>query len=546
MKRSLPHQLLVYVLLIAGAIAFAFPFIWMTSSSMKVDREMFSEDLKVLPMAPRPMAKSPFVDDAYYASLPATGPGAELLPELEKLVAASGFEFPANVDANVARAQVARGLYSRLSKRLPGDTWNSDVPTVAAAAKPVVDQEMVRLAFNTIHRYAAIGSIRLRDQGIDLVEVGADKTAAGRWAIKSGQAKLVDFNDQGKLAARLEYEFASSPDIQLVGDFESPFDVSQLKSVRIDIHPDDTWHDLQMTVEHGGRKYVAHRANSLANFDWQTYAWQHASSSDNSTELRTWIILDDAGTSDVVGSNKLRVTLDLHRVNQATAWANKAKLNYIRVNEQIPFWRYVRVSVFLVLANIILVAFGSSLAAYAFSRIVFPGRDFLFIVMLATMMIPSQVTMIPSFLVWKTAGAYNTLAPLWVGAFFGNAFFIFMLRQFMAGIPRDLEDAARIDGCGFLRIYWHVIVPLIKPSLAAIAVMSFIGTWNDFMGPLIYIADQRLYPLAFGLYAFSIQINNNPALSMAGSVMMTLPIIAIFFAAQRYFIQGVTLTGMKG
>jgi multiple sugar transport system permease protein len=546
MKRSLAHQLLVYVLLIAGALAFAFPFVWMASSSMKVDREMFSEDLKILPMAPRPMGKSPFVDDAYYTSLAPTGPGPEVLPELEKLVDASGFEFPANVDAEVARAQVARGVYSRLSKRLPGDTWNSTVAEVATAAKPIVDKEMVRQVFKTVYRFAAIGSIHLRDQGIDLVEVGGDETPSGRWTIKTGQAQLVDFNDEGKPAARLEYEFGSSPDVQLVGDFDSSFDLAQLKSVRIDFHPDDTWHDLRVTVEHGGRKYVAHRANSLANFDWQTFTWQHASASDNSTELRTWIVLDEAGTSDVTGPNKLRITLDLHRVTQATAWANKAKLNYIRVNEQIPFWRYVRVSVFLVLANIILVAFGSSLAAYAFSRIVFPGRDFLFIVMLATMMIPAQVTMIPSFLVWKTAGAYNTLAPLWIGAAFGNAFFIFMLRQFMNGIPRDLEDAARIDGCGFLRIYWHVIVPLIKPSLAAIAVMSFIGTWNDFMGPLIYIADQRLYPLAFGLYAFSVQVNNNPALSMAGSVMMTVPIIAIFFAAQRYFIQGVTLTGMKG
>jgi multiple sugar transport system permease protein len=121
-----------------------------------------------------------------------------------------------------------------------------------------------------------------------------------------------------------------------------------------------------------------------------------------------------------------------------------------------------------------------------------------------------------------------------------------MLRQFMMGIPRDLEDAARIDGCGFLRIYWHVILPLITPSLAAIAVMTFMASWNDFMSPLIYIADQRLYPLAFGLYAFNIQVNSNPALSMAGSVLMTIPIIVLFFFLQRYFIQGITLTGMKG
>ena len=103
-----------------------------------------------------------------------------------------------------------------------------------------------------------------------------------------------------------------------------------------------------------------------------------------------------------------------------------------------------------------------------------------------------------------------------------------------------------MDGCGFLRVYWHIILPLIKPSLATIAIFTFMGTWNDFMGPLIYIADQRLYPLAFGLYAFAVQVNNNPALTMAASLLMTLPVIVLFFFAQRYFIQGTTLTGLKG
>jgi multiple sugar transport system permease protein len=116
----------------------------------------------------------------------------------------------------------------------------------------------------------------------------------------------------------------------------------------------------------------------------------------------------------------------------------------------------------------------------------------------------------------------------------------------MKSIPRDLEDAARIDGCGFLRIYWHIILPLVRPSLAAIAIFTFIGSWNNFMGPLIYVADQRLYPLAFGLYAYAVQTGSNPPLTMAASLLMTLPVIVIFFFAQRYFIQGVTLTGMKG
>lgn len=116
----------------------------------------------------------------------------------------------------------------------------------------------------------------------------------------------------------------------------------------------------------------------------------------------------------------------------------------------------------------------------------------------------------------------------------------------MKGIPRDLEDAARIDGCNFLQVYWHVIMPLIKPTLACIAIFTFMGVWNDFMGPLIYLSDQTLYPLSLGLYALNVQEGGNYGMMMAGSFLMTLPVVVIFFFAQKYFIQGVTLTGMKG
>ena len=146
----------------------------------------------------------------------------------------------------------------------------------------------------------------------------------------------------------------------------------------------------------------------------------------------------------------------------------------------------------------------------------------------------------------KHLGWYDTLKPLWVISFFGNAFNIFLLRQFMKGIPRDLEDAAKIDGCNFMHIYWYVIMPLIKPTLACIAIFTFMAVWNDFMGPLIYLSDQRLYPLSLGLYAFLVQKQGDYGMLMASSLLMTLPVIIIFFFAQKYFIQGIALTGTKG
>ena len=323
--------------------------------------------------------------------------------------------------------------------------------------------------------------------------------------------------------------------------------MSEVKRIQLDLRCDDSWHELWLTMEKGGRRYEAERALPLANFDWRTATWQIRGQEDRAGMLKTWLWLEDVGPGlEAAEDGVLRLRFEVRRSGRWGACWQKLRYNYDRVLDQIPFWRYVRVSVFLVIVSIVLTLLVSSLVAYAFARLTWPGRDLCFVLMLATMMIPWQVTMIPRFLIWKHLGAYDTLVPLWLGPAFGNAFFVFLLRQFMKGIPRDLEDAARIDGCGVGGVYWHIILPLIKPSLAAIAIFSFMATWNDFMGPLIYIADQRLYPLSFGLYAFSVQVDNNPSLMMAGSLLMTAPVILIFFLAQKYFIQGVTLTGMKG
>jgi ABC-type glycerol-3-phosphate transport system permease component len=186
------------------------------------------------------------------------------------------------------------------------------------------------------------------------------------------------------------------------------------------------------------------------------------------------------------------------------------------------------------------------LAAYAFARLSWPGRDLCFALVLATLMIPPQVTMIPSFVIYKHLGWYNTLAPLWVPNCLAiNGFAIFLLRQAMKGIPKDLEEAAKIDGCNHFHIYWHIIMPLVRPTLAAISIFTFMFVWNDFIGPLIYVNDQRLYPLALGLFSFMAGRENQFTLIMAGSMIMTLPVIITFFLAQRYFIQGVAMSGMK-
>jgi multiple sugar transport system permease protein len=172
---------------------------------------------------------------------------------------------------------------------------------------------------------------------------------------------------------------------------------------------------------------------------------------------------------------------------------------------------------------------------------------------LATMMLPSQVTMVPGFLIWRQLHWYNTLNPIWVPAFFGSAFFIFLMTQHMRTLPRELEEAARLDGLNSVQSWYYMILPQVTPTLAAIAILSFMSSWNEFMGPLIYLRDQTKFPLSLGLYGLGLlrtvgsdTADFNWTVIMAGNMLMTIPVIVVFFVFQRYFVKGMTLTGMKG
>lgn len=203
-------------------------------------------------------------------------------------------------------------------------------------------------------------------------------------------------------------------------------------------------------------------------------------------------------------------------------------------------------TLFLTLMSVLGTLLASSMVAYSFARLSWPGRNFLFGVLLATMMVPGAVTLMPQFLIFRSLGWVDTLKPLWVPAFFGSAFNIFMLRQFFLTIPNELEDAAKIDGCGPFGVYWRVMLPQVKPALAAIAIMAVMGAWNNFQGPLIYLSSAEHMPLAYGLQLYQQQHGGEPGLLMAASTMVVMPIIVLFFFSQRYFIEGVSLTGMGG
>lgn len=225
--------------------------------------------------------------------------------------------------------------------------------------------------------------------------------------------------------------------------------------------------------------------------------------------------------------------------------------NYAEVFAREPYGLWVKNSLIVVVLSTVGAILSSSLVAYSFARFRYRGRDALFVATLGTLMLPVQITLIPQFILFHDLGWVNTLLPLWVPAWFGGGgFSIFLLRQFFMTIPRDLDEAATADGANPFRVYWSILMPLCKPALSALAILWFLGGWNDFITPVIYLNTPDMFTVAVGLSAFQ-QISGGGGqlmehLLMAASVMAVIPPVIIFFAAQRYFVEGIVLTGIKG
>ncbi len=226
--------------------------------------------------------------------------------------------------------------------------------------------------------------------------------------------------------------------------------------------------------------------------------------------------------------------------------------NYLEVFERQPFYpRWFGNTIFITVIGSLGVVLSSSLVAYSFARFKFRGRNLLFLITLSTMMMPAQVTLIPQFILFSKIGWLDTLYPLWVPLWFGGgAFYIFLMRQFIMSLPRDLDEAALIDGASRWRIWWNILFPLCKPVLATAAIIAFMAEWNRFMEPLVFLISPKNFTLSVGLSFFQQNAESIAEilqhLLLAASIMMIAPTLIVFFAAQKYFVRGIVMTGLKG
>ncbi|MDF2662421.1 MAG: binding-protein-dependent transport system inner rane component [Paenibacillus sp.] len=222
-------------------------------------------------------------------------------------------------------------------------------------------------------------------------------------------------------------------------------------------------------------------------------------------------------------------------------WSNYAKV-WIEVN----FVRYSMNSLFVTALDLIGTVASCAIVAYGLAFFEFRGRNLIFMAMLGTMMLPSQVTMIPTYFIWKELDMLNSYYPLILRSFLGTAFGIFLLHQFFKTLPKELYDAAWVDGANPWKIFYKVYLPLTTPALSALAVFTFISSWNGTLEPLIYLQDKKLYTLPLGLLFLKNEVDNKMTLVMAGSVITVLPVMIVFLFAQRHFVQGIASTGLKG
>lgn len=228
--------------------------------------------------------------------------------------------------------------------------------------------------------------------------------------------------------------------------------------------------------------------------------------------------------------------------------SNPQWMNFVTAVRSIPFLLYLKNSILIVALVTLGTIFSATTAAYAFAKLKWKGRDIWFVVMLGTMMIPIQVILIPTYIMYKEIGWLGTKLPLIVPAFLGGgaAFYIFLLRQFFLGLPKDLTESAIMDGATHFQIFLKIMLPLSKPAIITVALLTFMGSWNDYFGPLIFLSNPNDWTLALGLRAFQMQYGGRYDLMMAASVIIMMPTLILFFFAQKQFIEGITFTGIKG
>ena len=556
-----------YLLLVAAAFCTMIPLLWLLTSSFKTANEIFAVPIQWLPSFPPRVATSPYIVEDAYPKIEKPervdeSVWAALQPKLTQAIwtkvevhIAANTQLSNYVPSQQLRMEMIEGLWQQLVPALPDEIWRGTETSIIAAVQDSIIPETVDTIWSSVYREVAFGTLQIEDLGFNRTPIESVE-----WeTLQETDARIRPSVDTQTVAS-LSYDFQDRDTLHIATTIRTPVPVDQIRRIMLPIRGDASYHRLSLTVSvlqpaetpnpaSNGVTYQPTRPFVLESPLWKDAVWRlHGIpgelESSHITMQQTETDNTALSTIGVSPGSQLFLQLTIHQPPYLSIVWDKLTSNYRNLWKTVPYNRYFINSVFIATASTLLTLFFCSLGGYAFAKYQFRGQKILFGILLASMMVPFQVLLVPLFGLMYDMGWLNSYKAIII-PFSVGAFGVFLMRQFIVTIPSELIDAARIDGCSEFGIYYRIVLPIIKPALGALTIYSFLGSWNGYLWPLIILRDEAKYTLPIGLANLVGIYRQDYGMLMAGTLLSLMPIVILFLAMQREFVQGITLGGVK-
>ena len=541
-----------YLLLVGAAFCTMIPLLWLLTSSFKTANEIFAVPIQWFPSFPPRVASSPYIVENAYPKIEKPTAVDEtvwetLHPELTQAIwektqthIAANAQLSNYVLSEGLQTEITEGLWHQLVASLPDEVWSGTTVSIVTAVQDAIIPEAVDTIWSSVYREVAVGTLQIEDLDFNRTPIEVVD-----WEAKAGTR--IRPSDDAQTAASLSYDFQDNNTTYMTATVASPIPIDRIRRITLPVRGDASYHRLSLAVSVGnGTTYQPTRPLVLESALWKDAVWRlHGIPGELES---SHITMQQVETSHTVQSTmeggELFLQLTIHQPAYLSIVWDKFTSNYRNLWKTVPYNRYFVNSVFIATASTLLTLFFCSLGGYAFAKYQFRGQKILFGILLASMMVPFQVLLVPLFGLMYDIGWLNSYKAIII-PFSVGAFGVFLMRQFIVTIPSELLDAARIDGCSEFGIYYRIVLPIIKPALGALTIYSFLGSWNGYLWPLIILRDEAKYTLPIGLANLVGIYRQDYGMLMAGTLLSLMPIVILFLAMQREFVQGITLGGVK-
>ena len=556
-----------YLLLVAAAFCTMIPLLWLLTSSFKTANEIFAVPIQWFPSLPPRVAASPYVlEDAYPKIEKPMAVDETAWEELQPMLTqaiwtkaqshiAVNAQLSNYVPSEELQTEITEGLWQQLVTTLPDEVWRGPMVSVVTAVQDAVIPEAVDTIWGSVYREVGIGTLQIED-----IDFNRTPIEAVKWETASETRTRIRPSEDTQAVANLSYNFQDRDTLHITTTIPTPIPTERIRRLTLPIRGDASYHRLSLTVSVlqsgeatnnalSGITYQPTRPFVLESSLWKDTVWRlHGIPGElESLHITMHPVETDKAALSMVkaeAGNQLFLQLTIHQPSYPSIVWDKLTSNYRNLWKTVPYNRYFINSVFIATASTLLTLFFCSLGGYAFAKYKFRGQKILFGILLASMMVPFQVLLVPLFGLMYDIGWLNSYKAI-VIPFSVGAFGVFLMRQFIVTIPSELLDAARIDGCSEFGIYYRIVLPIIKPALGALTIYSFLGSWNGYLWPLIILRDEAKYTLPIGLANLVGIYRQDYGMLMAGTLLSLMPIVILFLAMQREFVQGITLGSVK-